>query len=716
MNSENTADGVPATRLADVVEILHGRAVSDPYRWLEEPDSAETAAWVRSQNDFTESQLSALPERQWFQRVLSDVLSAPRSGAPRKAGGRYLVSRNDGAQNQDVWWQGATLHELATGGGSVLLDPNRWSDDGTTAVLDVEVSKDGRTLAAVVSEGGSDWSEYRLFDVETGDPVADDAIQSKGMPPAWLPDSASYVYAAPVRDATMTGTETGATGRWRLLHHRVGTPESSDRVLLDHPEEPGALYLYSVSHDGRWLVVDLRIGTALSNRLWVFPLETQEDRTSVGEPLRVIDEDEAAFDFVRMVGERLLCRTDLHAERGRIVSIDLASFRQTGVADVTEVIPAGEGTLTFALAAGDELLLVRLSNAVPRIERYSLAGERRGVVDAPAGEPIEGRWWASPDDEEYFVAWTTPTRPSFALRATTGTNRLEPIPGLSVSSGADGAEDADITQAWATSKDGTRVPYFVVRPAGQEDVGPRPTMLWGYGGFGVVIGTDYYPALAGWLAAGGTVAIANLRGGGEFGREWYDGGRRAHKQNVFDDYIAVGEHLLATGVTGPDQLVLHGASNGGLLVGAVITQRPDLAAVALPNVGVMDLLRFHLFTFGAAWISDYGDPDELEDFEIAIAYSPVHNVKPAAYPATMVTTGDHDDRVVPLHSYKFAAALQRAQRGEAPILARIETNSGHGAGKGRTKLIAELADMLAFAARHSGLDVLGRDKASGASA
>ncbi|WP_350352006.1 prolyl oligopeptidase family serine peptidase [Microbacterium sp. A8/3-1] len=703
MTWDPMVDPYPETRRDEVVDVLHGVPVADPYRWLEDADSRDTAEWVRRQNAFTESYLAQLPERDWFRRRMSEELSRPRGGAPRKLGGRYFVSRNDGTWNQNRWFMADTLDELRSGGGRLVLDPNEWAADGSASVVGFEVTDDGRLLNYVVSEGGSDWCDYRLLDLETGERRPDAFIQSKGLPPIWLPDCSSYVYARPMQGAAMSGTETEATGRWRILLHDVGTPGASDRVLLDQEERPNALYHLAITHDRRWLVVQLHEGTALTNRLWVFPLSAENGRTVIGPPLRVIDDDVAAFEFIRVEDDRLYCRTDLDAERGRVISIDLAAFAASGTRVVREVVGESASTLSSVLPAGDELILFRLVDAVPRLDRHSLTGDHLGTSVVPPGEPIRTGCWASPSSDEYFLAWTTPTRLSFPLVGTVESNRLEPLDSPATRGVVEPIE-VTVAQEWAVSRDGTRIPYFLVRAPGKDAAGPRPTLLWGYGGFGISIGTAYHPVLAaGWIAAGGTVAIANLRGGGEFGAAWHDAGKGANKQNVFDDFIAVGERLKSTGVTGPDQLVIQGVSNGGLLVGAVITQRPDLAAVALPGVAVLDMLRFHRFTFGAAWISDYGDPEDRRDFEVARAYSPLHNARPAEYPATLVTTGDHDDRVVPLHSHKFTATLQREQRGPAPILTRIETAGGHGGGKGKAKLVDELSDLLAFAAHHSGL-------------
>lgn len=435
----------------------------------------------------------------------------------------------------------------------------------------------------------------------------------------------------------------------------------------------------------------------------------RDGRSELAGPLKVVDETFAQFVLVRSHGEELILFTDHEADRGRVVRLDLAGFRESGELALEEVVAETGDPILRVAAAGEELVVARLVDVQPVLTRYTLDGVELGRVDAP-GDALES-WSTDCDSAEWFVGLSTVTTPVRAYRVEVGTGAVEPLDDLVPAVGGFSPPEVEVVRRRATSADGTVVPYFLITPAGSEE-GPRPTLLWGYGGFNVEIDAGYRPLWPGWLAAGGTVVIANLRGGAEYGRAWYDAGRLDAKQNVFDDFVAVGEHLVETGVTTHEQLAIHGRSNGGLLIGATMTQRPDLAAVALPAVGVLDMLRFHLFTGGAAWTSDYGDPEDPHDFEVALAYSPLHNVTERAYPATLVMTGDHDDRVVPAHSLKFVATLQRAQRGPGPVLARIETRAGHGAGKPAAMVAAELADMLAFAAHYTGLRPAGPDAAS----
>ena len=695
----------PHTRRDGTRERLHGRTVADPYRWLEDSDTAETADWVRRQNEISASYLASLPERAWFGDTMAAVLARPRAGTPLHRGGRYLVSRNDGRQNPDVWYVADSLAELVEGG-RVLVDPNTFSADGTSSLATLSVSSDGRRLAYAVSEGGSDWHTFRLLDIGTGQPVPDVGVQTKFSEAVWLPDGRSFVYTAFDHDGHAEGTETSALAGGRLRLHRVGRPAAEDELLLAFPEDERLMIWSQITDDDRWLVVSIVAGTENQNRLWVYPVTTDEGASRLGPPVRVVDEPIAEFTLVRSEGPVLHLQTDLDAERGRVVRVDLEALgRGEGDAAWAELLPESEHTLLQVVAAGTGFVAVHLVDAQPRLTRYTADGRMLSVVALPDGAVValEGH----PGEEEVFVGVSTVVTPSQALRLDMTTGEATPLPGLVRGPSAGfSPPQVQVERRTALSADGTAVPYFLIRAVGTDSGRPQPTLLWGYGGFKIPVLADYRAGWAGWLAAGGVLALANLRGGGEFGTEWYDAGRLSRKQNVFDDFVAVAEHLKASGVTTTKQLALHGRSNGGLLVGAVMTQRPDLAAVAMPGVGVLDMLRFHRFTIGAAWISDYGDPRDPDQFADALAYSPLHNVRPGTrYPATLVVTGDHDDRVVPLHSHKFTAALQHAQAGERPVLTRVEVATGHGAGKPAALLAAEWADLLAFAAHHTGLVV-----------
>ncbi len=690
----------PETRRGDTVESVHGREVADPYRWLEDPDSPETRAWVAAQNRAARAHLDALPARSWFADTMRAVVSVPRAGTPEKAGGRYVVSRNDGTQQQDLWFVGDSLQELRNGS-RLLLDPNAFSADGTSSLASYDASRDGRWLAYQVSDGGSDWSTVRLLDLPSGREVDDVVTQVKFSEATWLPDDSSYLYQHFATDGDGRGTEAAALPGGRLRRHRVGESQDTDELVLEFPDHPQLGITPQLSHDGRWLAVHLHDGTSTANRLWVHPVSTEAGASTIGPPIKLVDEAYAGFAMVRSEGSRLYLLTDHEAPTGRVVSVDLDAFRSTGELDLVDVVPASEHLLQHAKAVGGELLVVHLVDVRTRISRCTLEG-RLTEVGVEGGELVALH--GEVDDDEVFLGLSSVTEQLASYRLDLGDGSLARLELAPADPGGWRPPTVATERRHATSLDGTRVPYFLVRRADLALDRPRPTLLWGYGGFDQPILASYRPEWLGWLAAGGVLAVANLRGGGEFGTAWHDDGRLERKQHVFDDFAAVARHLVERGVTTHDRLALNGRSNGGLLVGATVAQHPDLAAAALPGVGVMDMLRYHLFTIGAAWASDYGSPEDPAMFEVLHAYSPLHNLRPGtSYPATLVLTGDHDDRVVPAHSFKYTAELQHCQGGPAPVLARIETAAGHGAGRSSSVVAAETADLLAFAAAHTGL-------------
>jgi prolyl oligopeptidase len=672
----------PESRRDDVVETLHGHQIADPYRWLEDPDAPDTQDWVRRQNEFTEAELSGYPERAWFQTTMSAILARPRAGVPVKKAGWYFVGRNDGTQAQDVVYVAESLDELLSAG-RVLIDPNQLSADGTDSLGTFTVSPDGKYFAYGINESGSDWTTFRLLDIATGSAVDDLVTEAKFCEATWLPDSSAYLYLHYPATGRSEGTETKTLTGGRLMLHKVGTAQSEDELVLSFPDNDRIFITPEVSDDDRYLVVHITEGTDPATRLWVFPITSD----GFGEPVKVVDSLEDEIAFVRMSGDQLVLRTDRNASRGRVV---LASLDGT----FTDLIPEGSGTLQAVRGTASGLVTLSLEDAQPVLTLYELDGSGAYVVEAPGGGVVALN--ASPEYDEIFVGLSTTTDPTLSYVVTDGMVRALP----ELVRGSGGFTSPSIRVERRTGP----VPYFLISRSDLDFSSPRPTLLYGYGGFRIPILADYKPGWPAWLAAGGVLVIANLRGGGEYGSAWHDAGRLKNKQNVFDDFIAVASHLHDTGVTTPSQLAIHGRSNGGLLVGAVMTQRPDLFAVALPGVGVMDMLRFHRFTVGAAWASDFGHPDDPEQFEDLLGYSPLHRLQDGtSYPATLVVTGDHDDRVVPLHSHKFIAALQHAQSSSEPVLTRIEVNTGHGFGKPAAMVASEWADLLAFAAHHVGL-------------
>ncbi len=692
----------PDTRRDDTADVLHGRRIADPYRWLEDPDSADTNDWVRRQNAATDAHLANLADRDWFHTTMSAIVNRPRAGVPRKIGRHYFVSRNDGTQNQDVWYVAESLSELLDGG-RVIVDPNTFSTDGTDSLSSFSVSDDGHYFTYTLSEGGSDWQTFVLLDLATGAPVGDARIQTRFSTPTWLPDCRSYLYVDHHHDGHGDGTQTDAVAGRALRLHRVGQRQADDETIAEFPDQPRLMFAPEVSDDDRYVMLTLVEGTENRNRLWAYRIRDDYGTSRLSAPLKIIDEPSAEFGFVRSLGNTLILHTDLTAARGRVVSVGLDEFEASGELTMTELIAEGEHTLMAVAAAGETLITVALADAQPIISRFALDGTPRGRLDIRGGALMELNTHA--EDPEGFVGMSSITSPIESYRFDATTGAISALPTLVRGEGSPYVPPTvRIQRRAAISQDGTVVPYFLITRADLDLSQPQPTLLYGYGGFKIAVLADYRAGWSAWLEAGGVLAIANLRGGGEFGTTWYDDGRRSAKQHVFDDFIGVAEHLKDSGITTTPQLALHGRSNGGLLVGAVLTQRPDLAAAAIPMVGVLDLLRFHRFTIGAAWISDYGDPDDPTQFADALSYSPLHNVRIGEhYPATLVMTGDHDDRVVPLHSHKFTAALQHAQSGEAPVLTRIEVATGHGMGKPASMLAAEWADLLAFAAHHTGL-------------
>ena len=512
----------PSTRRDDTREQLHGRTVADPYRWLEDPDADETADWVARQNATSSAYLAALPERAWFGATMAAVLARPRAGTPLHRGGRYLVSRNDGRQDQDVWYVADSLPELLEGG-RVLVDPNTFSADGTSSLAALAVRGDGAQLAYAVSEGGSDWHTFHLLDVESGAEVPDVGVQTKFSEAVWLPDGRSFVYTAFDHEGHAEGTQTSALAGGKLRLHRVGRPVAEDELLLEFSDERLMLWA-ETTDDDRWLVVSIVAGTENQNRLWAYPVVTDDGASRLGEPLKVVDEPVAEFTLVRSEGSTLYLSTDDEAERGRVVAVDLEAVRRGRDDAWHEVLAETEHTLGQVVAAGDGFVTVHLVDAQPRVSRYDLRGRLLGPVDLPAGAVVGLEGHAG--DDEVFVGLSSVVSPTAAHLVHFGSGEVTPLPGLVRGTGA-GFVPPEVTveRSAATSADGTRVPYFLIRAAGVDAGAPRPTLLWGYGGFKIPLFADYRPGWAGWLAAGGVLAIANLRGGGEYGTEWYEAGR-----------------------------------------------------------------------------------------------------------------------------------------------------------------------------------------------
>jgi prolyl oligopeptidase len=677
----------PETRRVDIVDEHFGRRIADPYRWLEgdvrsEPD---VAAWVAAQNRATEAHLAELPGRETFRTRLTALFDHERVTVPHRKGGRFFFTRNAGLDNQE------TLHvrDGIDGKERVLIDPNAWSDDGATALAEWAPSEDGTRIAYAVQDGGTDWRTIKVLDVDTGAVLGDDIRWARFTTIAWAKDGTGFFYARYPEPAEGAAFRAGIAGH-AVWFHALGTPQSQDRLLHATPDQPHLLHQFDVTDDGRYALIYATPGSN-TRTLAVVDL-TRADWT----PRALVGSFDDEWHVLGNVGTRLFVMTSKDAERRRVVTLDLAEAEPAW----TEIVAEQAAVLYGGWLLGGRLLLAYLLDARTTIRRHRLDGTADGVVELP-GIGTAGGFRGGPEDPESFFVFTGFDAPTTIYRYDVATRTrtvwAEPKVGIDLDTIA-------VEQRFAASKDGTRVPIFVVR---RKDVaGPAPTMLYGYGGFGIGIVPFYAPAQLAWVEQGGVLAIANLRGGGEYGRAWHEAGRRARKQNVFDDCIAAAEYLKAEAIAAPGGLVIQGESNGGLLVGAVVNQRPELFAAALPGVGVMDMLRFHRLTGGALWAEEFGHPEQEADFRNLLAYSPYHNIGSGTrYPAILVTTADTDDRVVPGHSFKYAAALQAADIGARPHLLRIETRAGHGAGKPMDKTIAEVADMWAFAAHWTGLEV-----------
>lgn len=673
----------PAPR-SDAGDDYHGEFIADPFRWLEETDSPETAAWVKGENELTEAWLSAVPSRDEILERLSQLWNFPRFGVPYEAGGRWFESRNTGLQNQAVWY----VSDDAGADGRLLLDPNLLSEDGTVAISSLAPSFDGTLLAYATSQAGSDWTTWQIRDVRTGTDLPDVIPWSKFSEASWRADGSGFFYGSP--DAPEPGREYEAeTRHLRLRFHRLGDDPVDDEVVFE-PAAADWLPHASVTDDGRYLVVSISRGTNRESRVEIKDLDAPD------EPFVVIAPDfSVELDFVGNSGRRFFFATDEGAPRRQLVAVDLLS---PGAAEWERLVPEQDDTLVGAKLCGSSLVCWYLADACSRMRVYDLAGTFvREVPLPPHSSLVEGDWGtvsggAGRNRVHFAVTGFLDSGSIYSHELDSGETRIVRQAAAPFDS------EAFVTErTFATSADGTKVPLFLSRRRDLEKHGDAPALLYGYGGFSIPVVPGFSPEAALFMERGGIYAVANLRGGGEFGRSWHDGGRLAHKQHVFDDFIACARHLADSHWTRKERVVLNGRSNGGLLVGACLTQFPDEIGAAVPEVGVHDMLRFHKFTIGWAWTSDFGSPDDPEQYRWLRAYSPLHNIRPGtAYPPTLVMTGDHDDRVVPGHSFKFGAALQQAQGGDAPILVRIDTSAGHGLGKPTAKRIKERADVLTF--------------------
>lgn len=670
----------PATPKTNQWDEYHGQRIEDPYRWLEDADSAETKAWVEAQNKVTFAYLESIPECAAIRRRLTELWNYERYGIPGKQGDAYYFTKNDGLQNQSVLYTAATLEAQPR----VLLDPNRLSTDGTVALAGLAISEDGHWLAYGLSGAGSDWQTWKIRNVRTGEDLRDELRWIKFSGAAWTHDHQGFFYSR--YDEPKTGAQYQAVNRFpKVYYHRLRTPQSQDRLVYHRPDQPNWGFYSSVTEDGRYLILTVSRGTDTKNGVFYLDLQQPD-----GKVVELLNEFDADYSFVGNDGPVFWFRTDWQAPRGRVIAVDI---RQPERRHWREIIPQTKDTLRGVSLVGERFIAQYLRDAHSAVRIHRLNGKLDRELKLPGLGTVSGFGGKRTDHETFFL-FTSYTTPGTIYRLDMDTLKTTVWRAPRVKFNPD---DYVTSQIFFRSKDGTRVPMFITHRKGLRRDGQRPVYLYGYGGFNISLTPSFSVASLVWMEMGGILAIPNLRGGGEYGEEWHQAGMKNRKQNVFDDFISAGEWLINNRYTRPDKLAIGGGSNGGLLVGACMTQRPELFGAALPAVGVMDMLRFHKFTIGWAWTAEYGNPNQPEDFRWLLAYSPLHQLRPGTrYPATLVTTADHDDRVVPAHSFKFAARLQECQAGPAPVLIRIETRAGHGAGKPTTKMIEEAADRWAF--------------------
>ena len=680
----------PDTKTVPQVDDYFGTVVRDPYRWLEDDNAADTKRWVQAQNAVTFGYLEKISAREAIRKRLTELWNYERFGLPRKRGDWYVFTRNDGLQNQAVFYRAKDLDAPP----EVLLDPNALSADGTVAVGSSTFSDDGRYMAYAISESGSDWLRWKVRDVATGTDTPDEIRWSKFSGASWLKDGSGFFYSR--YDAPKDGEAlTGVNKHQKVYFHRMGTAQEADTLTYARPDQPDWGLVGDVTDDGRYLLIYQSEGTDPRNRVFVKDLTTPGSSV---EPF--LDQFDASYSVVGNDGRTFYVLTDQGAPRKRLVAITLGDASPSAWKTLIPEGPAQDVLADVTMAAGRFVATWQI-DAQGRLRVYALDGRLEHDVALPTIGAVQ--FTGRREQPEGFYAFSSFAHPTAIYRLDVASGRSRVFKQPTVAFDPAGYET---TQVFYRSKDGTRVPMFITHKRGLQKDGNNPTYLYGYGGFDISLTPAFSPANLAWMEMGGIFAVANLRGGGEYGKAWHDAGRLANKQNVFDDFIAAAEYLIAGKYTSTPKLAIGGGSNGGLLVGAAMTQRPELFGAALPAVGVMDMLRFHKFTIGWAWKSDYGSSETRDGFDVLYKYSPLHNLKPGvAYPATMVTTADHDDRVVPAHSFKFAAALQAAHEGPQPVLIRIETKAGHGAGKPTSKLIEEAADRWAFLVANLGVEV-----------
>ncbi len=682
-------DQPPLSRRVDHTDLYHGERVADPYRWLEDTDSAATRAWITAQNAYTQRLIAGLPLREHFAARLRALIDHERFGVPRHEAGTYVYAYNRGTDEQDSLWVTTDLRQR----GRLLLDPNQLRADGTVSLGDYELSPDGALLAYSLSDGGSDWKTWRIRRIASGSDLPDVLHGTKFTPLAWSRDSSGFYYSRYPQRPDGSYDDARQVAIW---YRRPGTPQDADRQVFAITDHATRDPYPTVTEDGAYLVIQVRDGYQASGVYYQRLPGPGEDEP--GAVVRLLDRWDALYEFIGNVGSEFFFLTTQAAPNGRVIAIDIARPQPE---HWREVVPQGPAAIEAASLIAGRVVVQQIVDVRSRVAVFATDGTPLGEIALPGAGSVSGFDGPAASPVTFF-SYTDFTTPRTVYRHDLATGRSEPW--QAPAPGIDPA--AFVTrQVWFESRDGTRVPMYIVHRGDRPPDGRRPTVLYGYGGFNVPLLPAWSASRAAWIEAGGVLAVANLRGGGEFGERWHEAGTKLLKQNVFDDFIAAAEWLIEAGYTRPEHLAIWGGSNGGLLVGAVANQRPELFAAAVPAVGVMDMLRYH--TAGAnarQWSSDYGLSEVPGEYRALRAYSPYHNVHPGScYPATLVMADANDDRVAPWHSYKYAAALQHAQGCGRPVLIRVETRAGHGAGASTSKIIDEYADQWAFVAQATGL-------------
>ncbi len=676
----------PATKKTDSVDNYFGTKVPDPYRWLENDTAKEVAEWVKAENKVTFDYLDKIPFREKMKERLTKIWNFPKQTAPFKRGGRYFMYKNNGLQNQSILYVMNSLTDPA----KVLLDPNTLSADGTVSLDAMDVSPDGKLLAYTISRGGSDWNEIYFKNIETGEMLPDHILWVKFSGLSWFDNGVFYSgYTPPSK-----GKELSQKNEYhKLYYHKLGTEQIADKVIMEDKKEPLRNFYASVTEDQNYLFTYVENAGSLGNALYVTDL-----RKNGAKPIQLTSSFDYQFNLVDNIGPEFYIMTNKNAKKNKLIKV---SYNSPDSSKWADILPESSDVLTSVSLVKDNLIAMYMKDAHTVVNLYGLDGKFKNILDLPAIGTVNS-FNSDKNDSMAFYDFTSYNYPTTIFKYSVKTGKSEVF--FKPEIDFDGSL-YEVKQVFYNSKDGTKIPMFIIHKKGIELNGKNPTLLYAYGGFNISMTPGFSTSRVLWLENGGVFAVANLRGGGEYGEEWHLAGTKLKKQNVFDDFISAAEYLINEKYTSPGYLAIQGGSNGGLLIGAVINQRPELFKVALPAVGVMDMLRFHKFTIGWSWVTDYGSSDNKEEFEYLYKYSPLHNIKNnITYPAVMVTTADHDDRVVPAHSFKYIATLQEKYKGPNPVLIRIETSAGHGAGKPTSKMIEEAVDLYSFVFFNMGIN------------